>query len=127
MALFSTPPGYKPADSISTAALAGISVFTVYGGKIGPVADVHATGPGDPNVNAAIKKAGWTALAVVGVLTFLTRDLNVLIVGAGAVILEHVMYLHAEMTNPATGQISVERAAYSPAGVAGVAAVSAAA
>lgn len=115
MGIFSTPPGYKPADSISTAALAGIAVFTVYGGKIGPVADVHATSPGDPNANAAIKKAGWTALALVGVLTFLTRDLNVLIVGAGAIVLEHTMYLHAEMANPANGQITVTQGSYQPA------------
>lgn len=124
MAIFSTPPGYKPADSISTAALAGIAVFTVYGGKIGPVADVHATAPGDPNVNAAVKKAGWTSLALVAVLTFLTRDLNVLIVGAGSVVLEHTMYLHAEMSNPANGQITVNQAAYAPA--VGLAAVGAA-
>lgn len=126
MAWFSTPPGYKPADSISIAALGGISVFTIYNGKVGPVADVHATVPGDPNVNAAVKKAGWTALAIVGALTLLTRDLNVLIIGAGAVVLEHTMYLHAEMTNPADGQISLKKAAYSPAGVAGLAAVGAA-
>ena len=124
MGIFSTPPGYKPADSISTAALAGIGVFTVYGGKVGPVADVHATSPGDPNVNAAVKKAGWTALAIVGVLTFLTRDLNVPIVGAGAIVLEHTIYLHAEMANPANGQITVNQAAYAPAvGVAALAAV----
>ena len=124
MSIFSTPPGYKPADSISTAALAGIGVFTVYGGKVGPVADVHTTTPGDPNANAAIKKAGWASLALVGVLTFLTRDLNVLIVGAGAIVLEHTMYLHAEMANPANGQITVSQAAYAPAaGIAALAAV----
>lgn len=126
MGIFSTPPGYKPADSISTAALAGIGVFTVYGAKIGPAADVHMSNPGDPNINAAIKKAGWTSLLLVGVLTWLTRDLNVLIVGAGAVVLEHTMYLHAEMSNPANGQISITPAAYAPAGLAGVAAVTAA-
>lgn len=125
MALLSTPPGYKPADSISTAALAGIGVFTVYGAKVGPVADVHTTGPGDPNVNASIKKAGWEALTLVAALTFLTRDLNVLIVGAGAIVLEHTMYLHAEMANPANGQISTGPAAFSPAGAAGLAAVAA--
>lgn len=124
MGIFSTPPGYKPADSISTAALAGIAVFTVYGGKVGPVADVHMSTPGDPNINAAVKKAGWTALALVGVLTFLTRDLNVLIVGGGAIVLEHTMYLHAEMANPANGQITVNQAAYAPAvGLATLAAV----
>ena len=123
MGLLSTPPGYKPADSISTAALGALGVFAVYGGKVGPVADVHATAPGDPNTNAAIKKAGWESLLLIGALTVLTRDLNVAIVGGGAIILEHVMYLHGDMASPANGQIVVNQQAFAPAGVAGLAAV----
>ena len=50
-------------------------------------------------------------------MTLLSRDLNVAILGGSAVILEHVMYLHAEMANPANGQIQVNPEAYQPAGI----------
>lgn len=124
MNFFKTPPGYKPADSITISLAAAAGVFVVYGSKVGPVADVHATEAGDPNVNAAIKKAGIESLLLVLGLTFLARDLNIAILGGSAVILEHVMYLHGEMSNPANGQIEPVAAAYQPAGGAQLAAVS---
>ena len=116
MGFFDKPiAGLKPADSIVIALGVGIGVATIYSAKVGPVADVHATAPGDGNVNAAIKKAGWQSWLLVAGVTLLSRDLNVAIVGGGMVILEHTMYLHGDMANPADGQISVKPGAYSPA------------
>lgn len=117
MTFFKTPSGYKPADSITISLAAAAGVFVVYGSKVGPVADVHATTQGDPNINAAIKKAGWESWLLVAGLTILSRDLNVAILGGSAIILEHVMYLHAEMANPSNGQIEVNPEAYQPAGI----------
>lgn len=115
MQFFSTPPGYKPADSLTISIATVVGVITIYSGKIGPAADVHMTMPGDPNTNASIKKAGWEALALVAGMTLLTRDLNVLILGAGGIVLEHSMYLHAEMASPANGQIVQNPSAYADA------------
>lgn len=116
MAFFSTPAGYKPADSMTIALATGAAVFVIYGSKVGPVADVHTTLPGDPSVNASIKKAGWESLALVVAMTLLSRDLNVAILGFGAVVAEHMMHLHAEMVSPANGQIAATPAAYAEAG-----------
>jgi hypothetical protein len=96
-------------------------VFMLYGAKVGPAADVHTTLPGDPSVNAAIKKAGWESIALVVAMTLLSRDLNVAILGFGAIMVEHTMHLHAEMANPANGQIQASPAAYAPAGAPGAA------
>lgn len=117
MAFFSPPAGYKPADSITIALAAAIGVTVIYDSKIGPVADVHASHSGDPSINASIRKAGWESWLLVAALTLLSRDLNVAILGGAAVIAEHTMYLHAEMSNPANGQIEVSPEAYQPAGV----------
>jgi hypothetical protein len=116
MGFFSPPKGYAPADSMTIALATAGGVFMLYGSKVGPVADVHATGPGDPNVNASIKKAGWESLALVAAMTLLSRDLNVAILGFGAVMFEHTMHLHAEMASPASGQIQATPAAYAAAG-----------
>lgn len=115
MAFLTTPPGYKPADSITLALATAGGVLVIYGSKVGPVADVHASLPGDPNVNASIKKAGWESLLLVAAMTLLSRDLNVAILGFSAIVLEHTMNLHAEMANPANGQIAADPAAYAAA------------
>lgn len=118
MAFFSTPAGYKPADSMTIGLTTAGGVFVLYGSKVGPIADVHATASGDPNVNASIKKAGWESILLVTAMTMLSRDLNVAILGFGAIVLEHTMHLHAEMASPANGQIAAmsSAAAYQPAG-----------
>lgn len=116
MGFFSPPAGYKPADSLTVALATGIGVLAIYSGKVGPAADVHASLPGDGSVNAAVRKAGWESLVLVAALTVLSRDLNVAILGGGVVILEHMMYLHAEMASPADGQVAASPAAYQPAG-----------
>ncbi len=116
MAFFSTPSGYKPADSMTIALATAAGVAVIYSGKVGPVADVQTTTPGDPSVNAAIKKAGWESIALVAAMMLLSRDLNVAILGFGAIVLEHTMYLHGEMASPANGQIQASPAAYAEAG-----------
>ena len=119
-----TPPGYKPADSVTLSIAAAGAVFMLYGSKVGPAADVQATMSGDPAVNSAIKKAGWESIALVVAAVLLTRDINVAILGGGAIVMEHMIYLHSEMASPATGQIMPGQqpgqgpgpAAYAPAG-----------
>jgi len=116
MGFFSTPPGYKPADSMTIALATAGGVLVIYGSNVGPMCDVAATLPGDPNINSAIKKSGWEAIALVAAMTLLSKDLNVAILGFGAIVLKHTTYLHAEMTNPGTGQIANTPSNYAAAG-----------
>lgn len=112
MSFFSTPPGYKPADSLTLSLATAVGVMVIYSGKIGPVADVQASDPGTSPVNASIKKAGMEALLLVAAMTLLSRDLNTTILGGATIILEHAQYLHAEMASPQDGKIQVNPAAY---------------
>jgi hypothetical protein len=119
MSFFSKPiPGLKPADSITISLATGIGVAALYAQNIGPMSDVHMTNPGDLAVNTSIKKSGWQSLALVTAITVMTRDINVAYIGGAMIILEHVMYLHADLASPANGEISVTPEAYQPAGVA---------
>ena len=102
--------------SLATVAL----VLGVYNMKVGPVSDVHATDPNDGNMAASVKKAGWEALTAVAALTLLAKDPNIAILGGAAIIAEELSYLHAMMTNPGTGQITLTPQAYQPAGGASV-------
>jgi hypothetical protein len=117
-------PGLKPADSITISLATGIGVAALYSGGVGPMADVSMTNPNDGNIASATKKAGWKAIALVAAVTVLTRDVNVVFIGGSMIILEHVMYLHANMTEPSTGQIAPDAGAYAPAGPTQLSAVS---
>lgn len=104
MSFFGKPiGGLRPADSITIALATGIGVAAIYGSDVGPVADVHTMAPGDSSVGAAIKKAGVKSWILVAGVTLLTRDLNVVFIGGSMVVLEHLSYLHADMSNPVQG------------------------
>lgn len=99
-------------------ALAAVGlVVAIYNTHTGPVADVHATEPGDVNLMAAIGKSGWLAVGAVSALTLLSRDPNIAILGGLAVIAEEIVYRHAHMSDPGTGKVApMTPAAYAPAG-----------
>src|SRR5215472_9013829 len=110
---FSFKPRLSGENSIIMSAAAAGLVFAIFQGKVGPVADVHATGSSDGNMGASIRKAEWTSLLVVSALTLLAGDPNIMIVGGGMTIIEQVQYRHAWMTNE-TGKIQVAPDSYAP-------------
>lgn len=116
MGFFSPPRGYAPADSMTVALTTAAGVLVIYQATIGPACDVQTSMSGDPSINSSIKKAGWESLALVAAMTLLSRDLNVAILGFGAIVVEHTKYLHSEMASPASGQIQATPAAYAAAG-----------
>jgi len=103
-------------NSIITSLATVAVVVAIYQSKIGPVADVHMTAPNDGNIAASIKKAGWESVGVVAAIALLAGDMNIVILGGAAVVAEELSYRHANMSNPATGQISVTPQSYAPAG-----------
>lgn len=103
-------------NSIVTSLATVAVVVAVYQAKIGPVSDVHATAPNDGNIAASLRKAGWESLGIVAAIALLAGDMNIVILGGAAVVAEELSYRHANMTNPATGQISLTPQAYMPAG-----------
>lgn len=104
-------------NSIVMAAAAAGLVVAIFTAKVGPIADVHATGSRDGNLGAAIKKAEWSAIGIVAALTLLAADPNIMIIGGGTVILEQLNYRHAWMTNE-TGSLQVTPDSYAPAAAA---------
>jgi hypothetical protein len=104
MGFFDKPiGGLRPADSITIALATGIGVAAIYGSDVGPVADVHASLPGDASIAASIKKAGVKSFLLVVGVTLLTRDLNVVFIGGSMGLLEHLSYLHGDLSDPSQG------------------------
>jgi hypothetical protein len=107
----------KP-DASTMAGLATVgTVFAVYQLNVGSVSQATATDANHPVLNSSRKKAGYTALAIVGALTLITRDANIGILGGGSIIAMELAYRHGIMVNPQS--LAMEnpnpQAAYEPA------------
>lgn len=96
---------FKPEGSvISGIATAGL-VYSLYQLDIGPVSQVQMTEANHPALETSRKKAGYTAFAAVAVLTLLTRDGNVGILGFLSIIAMEIHYRHAIMADNVTGML----------------------
>jgi len=90
----------KP-EASTVAGLASVgTVFAVYQLNVGSVAQAAASDANHPVLASSRKKAGYTAFALIGVLTLLTKDANVAILGGGTIIAMELSYRHGIMANP---------------------------
>jgi hypothetical protein len=93
----------KPEGSIvSGIAVAGL-VYSIYSLDLGPVSNVQMTDPNHPALETSRKKAGYTAFIAVAVMTLLTRDGNVGMLGFASIIAMEAHYRHAIMADSITG------------------------
>lgn len=107
----------KP-EASTVAGLAAVgTVFALYQLNLGSVAQCAASDPNHPALESSRKKAGYTALALVGVLTLITKDANVGILGGGTIIAMELSYRHGIMAHPQslTMQNPSPATAYEPA------------
>jgi hypothetical protein len=105
----------KPDGSIIIGLATGITVYAVYDRSLPNAAQMHATDPGDVNIEAGRKKATMTSAAVLGVVTLLTKDVNVFILGAVVLFALDMHARHANASNNVTGDLVTQGYGYGPA------------
>lgn len=77
----------------------------LYTGVVGPVSMCADTDANDGNLLSAKKKAGYTAAVGVAGIAVLAHDPHVVILGGATIIAMELMYRHAILVHPQTGQI----------------------
>jgi hypothetical protein len=82
-------------------------VLLTYRSHLPPVTDVKAVPPNDRLPGGSEKTARWTSAAVVGLVSLLTMDGTVFILGGTMVIIESWSYRHANMYDPQAKAVSV--------------------
>jgi hypothetical protein len=95
----------KPEGSVVAGIATGIMVWAVYDRSLPDAATMHATKAHDINIEAGRKKAVYTSAALLGVVTLITRDHNVFILGGAVLIALDWHTRHANVTNPDTGKL----------------------
>lgn len=95
----------KPEGSVGMGIATGVLVYAVYDRSLPPVAIIHATDARDVNVEASRKKAAWASAGVISAITLLTKDVNVLVLGAVVLFALDMHTRHANASNPVTGDL----------------------
>lgn len=102
----------KPDGSITMGIATGILVYAIYDRSLPDAATMHATDPGDLNIDAARKKATWASAGVLSAITLLTKDVNVLVLGAVVLFALDMHARHANASNPDTGELATQGYGY---------------
>lgn len=95
----------KPEGSVM-AGLATIGiVYGIYQLNLGSTSTAQATDANHPVLETSRKKAGYSALVTVAGLGLITKDANLIILGAASIIVMELAYRHAIMAHPQSGQM----------------------
>jgi hypothetical protein len=102
----------KPDGSIAIGLATAVFVYTIYSKELPDTATIHATDAGDINIEAARKKAVYTAAAAVTAVTLLTKDISVLTLGAASIFALDMHTRHANAANKDTGMLVSQGGGY---------------
>lgn len=109
----------KPEGSIALGATVAVMVYGTYTFSLPNVATVQATLPHDDAIESARKRAAWTSATVVSVISLMTRDRTVFVLGGLMVIALDWHTRHANSVHPETGKaVMATPRSYEPAQVA---------
>jgi hypothetical protein len=81
-------------------------VAVIYQCGLPSIADARVAEPDDQHLASSEKAATWMSAALVGAVTFLTKDPTVFVLGAGTAIYLAWMHKHANQVNPTTGRVA---------------------
>lgn len=95
----------KPEHSLGASLAVMALDFGIFQISLPPVADVKNSAPHNSMLNP--KAATWTAISACSALALLARDVNIFIFGAGFAVILDTYYKHANMSHPATGQVTM--------------------
>jgi len=99
------PSILKPNESVTVAIATGILVYAV-NDRFVPNGGVMSKTPAfDDSIETGRRQAAWTEAGIVAGLTLLTRDVNILIVGAAMIFALDWKARHANATDPDTGNL----------------------
>jgi hypothetical protein len=101
----------KAPDSKVTIGLAQAAVvFEIYQHYLPTHTDIRAADAHNSDVEAARKKAAWTSALFLGLVFFMTQDIDSATIGGAALAGIDLMTKHANAVNPNTGKMSTNTA-----------------
>lgn len=103
----------KPEGSLVLGVATAAMVYGVYTFSLPNTAQMHATMPGDINIEAGRKKAAWTSAVVVAGVSLMAKDKTIFVLGGVVLIALDWHARHANVSHPETGKL-VSTQGYAP-------------
>lgn len=98
----------KPEVALPIALGIGGLTLAVHKAAVPPITDIRSTTPGTPphmDVDRARRQATWVSIGIVSVISLLTKDLRVFVIGGSFVVLYDVWERYNNEVHPATGNV----------------------
>lgn len=102
-------------NSVTVGLLTALGEYLIYNHALPSTADVRGVSPHNNDLETARQHAARNAAILLGVVSILSRDLNVLIIGGVALVGIDFMSKHANGVNPATGSLDASAGSQSVA------------
>jgi len=104
----------RPEVSLPTALATGAVVWAIYNSALPTVVDARVGGHNDAHLASTERLAAWTAAGVVGGVSLISGDPNVLIVGGAMIVALSWWHRHANAVDPSTGKAATATAVRTP-------------
>lgn len=104
----------KPEGSLTAGLATAVMVVGVYSFSVPSAAVMHATAPGDINIEAGRKKAAWTSAAIIAAVSLMARDKTIFVLGGLTLVALDFHSRHANSVSNETGHL-VSNLGYHPA------------
>ena len=95
----------KPEHSVAIGIGIGAVDLLIFEKQLPPVADVRTANEGNVDVETARRQATIFAVGVNGLVSLMTRDWNVFLIGGAVTAAMSWIYAHANAVNPQTGKM----------------------
>lgn len=112
---FNLKSALSPDGGTMVGLLTAVGVYLIYNNALPSAADVRTAQPGDSDVSASRKQAAWESAGLIGLVFLVSKDLNSYVISGAALVAVDLMYKHANMTNPQTGQLDTSTSGVSVA------------
>jgi hypothetical protein len=101
----------KAPDSQVTVGLAeAAAVYVIYQHALPNHSDIRSADAHNTDIEASRKRAAWMSAALIGLVFFMTQDINSALIGGAALAGADLMIKHANAVNPATGKMHANAA-----------------
>lgn len=95
----------RPEVSLGMGLATATIVYATYGRNLPSHANIRAGQPGDETLESVRKQSAWTAAAIVGGISLLSKDMTVFILGGVTIVALDWLTRVNNWTNPITGTV----------------------
>lgn len=104
----------NPGQSVAIGVGLGVVDAYIFNSHLPNVADVRTAEPENTDVDTARRQAVGLCIAINGLVSVMTRDWNVFLIGGVVTVGMAFIYVHANAVSPATGTMSASTGEISP-------------